>query len=147
MQDKCNHNVEIGEIVSYRVWSARIFKFPRLVSLYASYIWEPHINKAELITYNTTMNMTLKWPETAGFYSFKTFDLAEKLFLQQSLLFYNPILLGSIYNWGEVIEHENGYRSTHAAIKSLDYINLHPLNFVDSFETIDILRKIYKINA
>src|SRR6266566_6718192 len=137
------HNVEIGEIVSYRIWTAfRSHPLEWLCSVYSPYVWQPQINKAELESYNPVVDKIIKWPEQGGFYSFKTILQAEMFFFEQS---HFNVLLGSIYNWGDVIEHEKGYRSTHAAIKSLDQIHMGRSNALDPFKVIDMYRKIYKV--
>ncbi len=49
---------------------------------------------------------------------------------------YEPVIVGSIYIWGTVIEHENGYRATHAKIRTL---NLAINNWK---EDPDLLKKV-----
>ena len=48
-----------------------------------------------------------------------------------------PLLFGKVKIWGEVVEHETGYRSEFAKIVSLDYGDA---NLLEKF------RKIYRVN-
>ncbi len=48
-----------------------------------------------------------------------------------------PLLLGKVKIWGEIVEHEAGYRSQFGKIVSLDY---------GDPELLDKLRKIYRVN-
>src|SRR6266536_1011055 len=48
-----------------------------------------------------------------------------------------PLLFGKVKIWGQVIEHEAGYRSEFGKIVSLDYG--HP-------ELLDKFRRIYRVN-
>jgi len=49
-----------------------------------------------------------------------------------------PLLFGKVKIWGEIVEHEEGYRSQFAKIVSLDYGNP---------ELLDKFRKIYRVNC
>ena len=48
-----------------------------------------------------------------------------------------PLLFGKVKIWGEIVEHEFGYRSQFAKIVSLDY---------GDQELLDKFRKIYRVN-
>jgi len=48
-----------------------------------------------------------------------------------------PLLFGRVKIWGEVVEHENGYRSQFGRIVSLDY---------GDPELLEKFRKIYRVN-
>jgi hypothetical protein len=48
-----------------------------------------------------------------------------------------PLLFGKVKIWGEIVEHEDGYRSEFGKIASLD--------FGDS-ELLDRFRRIYRLN-
>jgi hypothetical protein len=49
-----------------------------------------------------------------------------------------PLLFGSIKIWGEVVEHETGYRSQFGKIASLDY---------GDPELLEKFRRIYAVSA
>jgi len=49
-----------------------------------------------------------------------------------------PLLFGKVKIWGEIVEHEEGYRSQFGKIVSLDYGNP---------ELLDKFRKIYRVNT
>jgi len=48
-----------------------------------------------------------------------------------------PLLLGKVKIWGEIVEHEAGYRSEFGKIVSLDY---------GDPELLDKFRKVYRVN-
>ena len=48
-----------------------------------------------------------------------------------------PLLFGKVKIWGEIAEHEAGYRSQFGKIVSLDYGDL---------ELLEKFRKIYRVN-
>ena len=48
-----------------------------------------------------------------------------------------PLLFGKVKIWGEIVEHEEGYRSEFGKIASLDY---------GDPELLDKFRRIYRVN-
>jgi len=48
-----------------------------------------------------------------------------------------PFLFGKVKIWGEIVEHQEGYRSEFGKIASLDYGDL---------ELLEKFRKIYRVN-
>ena len=48
-----------------------------------------------------------------------------------------PLLFGKVKIWGEIVEHEEGYRSEFGKIASLDY---------GDPELLDKFQKIYRVN-
>ena len=56
-------------------------------------------------------------PNNLGYHAFKDKEQAER---QVSMLIYDSIaVIGSVSMWGEVIEHQYGWRSEYAAVRSI----------------------------
>lgn len=53
-------------------------------------------------------------------------------------------VLGTVEMWGDIVEHEKGYRSEWAKIKSLEYVRWYLLNPVDP--RLVKLRQIYGLS-
>jgi hypothetical protein len=96
----------LGEITAYRVW--KLNKNNLLSSLFRDRTpWYP----------NTPMTGHVgKDSDASGIYSFRDKNHALNLLSEHAPGAY----LGSVSLWGEVVEHENGYRSEYASITSLD---------------------------
>lgn len=124
-----NAGIRAGELVAWRFWRVESL-CGLLKSASMQNIWYPGVP------------MTGKVRE-AGVFSWRErdFGLQEcRNWLDSSDRFF---VFGSIYHWGEVIEHEHGYRSERAEIRSLDCI-------VRSYPTgplpdLDYLRKLYMV--
>ncbi len=104
--------LRVGEIIGYRAWRVgeRSWSNPaqdRLCSVYISdYVWDPDKPASGDV-------------RTHGIYSFRNVIRSSAEYahtLPNSLL-----LFGKVKIWGEVVEHERGYRSQFARIISLDY--------------------------
>jgi|SRR3989344_2624332 len=97
----------ISPIISYRSWFLFIEDFHiKIKSLMASYIWKPKYYQPHLVVYNSIL-------AHSGIYSWKTIDLSRKYQIGN--------IFGDLYNWGDVIECENGYLSQYAYPKSFLY--------------------------
>jgi len=72
---------------------------------------------------------------THGIYSFR-----DVIRCRDEYLFYvvnGPLLFGQVKIWGEVVEHEWGYRSQFGKVVGLDY---------GDPELLDKFRKVYRVN-
>lgn len=114
-----------GEIIGHRAWasyytgSSASDPRPRLKSVAADYVWEP--NKVA----------EGKPLDGYGIHAYKSvYHLMED---QRGSAVY-----GTIAMWGDVIEHEHGYRSQYARIVSLDH-------FGDGISLVlqDVIKKAY----
>ena len=92
------HSFHAGEIIGYRVWRIERNK---LTAITAAYVWKRGANGPA-----TEIMMG------GGFYSLKKLSDAIEMVLQ------GPVV-GKIAMWGEVIEHEWGYRAEYARIIEL----------------------------
>jgi len=121
--------VRAGEIIGYRMWLVLIDN--RLCSHSHYFIWEPGAtiegDVDKVVEYNTFM---LHKPIMGGVYSFATLDqLRPEAIITAAYGFPTitwegravyGLALGTIKCWGEVIEHERGWRAQYAKIHSID---------------------------
>jgi hypothetical protein len=104
--------LRVGEIIGYRAWRVgeQCWSKPerdRLCSVYIStYVWDPDKPASGDV-------------RTHGIYSFRNVICSSTEYAHA--LPSSFILFGKVKVWGEVVEHERGYRSQFARIISLDY--------------------------
>jgi len=124
-----HEGLRVGEIIAYRAWAVihpRWFRSgdDRLHSvLMRDYIWHPDEPASGDV-------------RTHGIYSFQDVIRSKEEYGYDSSVS-GPLLLGKVKIWGEIVEHEAGYRSQFGKIVSLDY---------GDPELLDKLRKIYRVN-
>jgi hypothetical protein len=124
-----HEGLRVGEIIAYRAWQVinpRWFRDgnDRLHSVFMrDYVWHPDEPASGDV-------------RTHGIYSFRD--------VIRSMAEYGydpcadgPLLFGKVKIWGEVVEHQVGYRSQFGKIVSLDY---------GVPELLDKFRKIYRVN-
>lgn len=107
--------IRVGEIIGYRAWRVSEGSWfrhspERLCSVFiSSYIWDPDKPASGDV-------------RTHGIYSFR--DVVRSMDQCARVIGGSPFLFGKVKIWGEVVEHEWGYRSEFARIVSLDSGNL-----------------------
>jgi len=121
-----HEGIRAGEIIAYRAWRVMVpglFRSGddrRLHSVFMrDYVWQPDEPASGDV-------------RTHGIYSFR--DAVRSRDEYSYNAHDGPLLFGSIKIWGEVVEHEAGYRSEFAKIVSLDY---------GDRELLEKFRKIY----
>ena len=127
--------IRAGEIIGYRAWWVVREPFAdrlRLRSLAHSHIWEP--NAIEQGDTEKVVQHYLHWDFSekkifGGVYSFKTPELdlglqARAIMAREGHIppYYLGLAIGTIFCWGDVVEHETGWRASHAKLRSLDEI-------------------------
>lgn len=95
--------IRAGEIIGYRAWYLRSDDV--LWSMYVGYAWQPGTQR---IT-----DERLNRYQGNGFHAFKDMDLCQKCYPGPGVVF------GEVALWGEVYEHERGYRAECARITRL----------------------------
>jgi hypothetical protein len=124
-----HEGIRVGEIIAYRAWRVMERTWlrrgdDRLHSvLVEDYVWHPDKPASGDIG-------------THGIYSFRHVIQCSEEYGYGSLT-RGPLLFGKVKIWGEIVEHERGYRSQFAKIVSLDY---------GDPEFLDKFRKIYRVN-
>ncbi len=124
-----HEGVRVGEIIAYRAW--RVINegwfrsgYDRLHSvLMRDYVWYPdEPASGDVLTY--------------GIYSFRDVIRSKEEYGYDPGVD-GPLLLGTVKIWGEIVEHEAGYRSQFGKIVSLDY---------GDPDLLDKFRTIYRVN-
>lgn len=109
--------IKAGEVTAYRCWKIGDDGLLRSV-VYDDFVWKP----GEIAVGEPTLNM-------AGIYAYKSI-----LLLHHYGSVENKSVTGTVDLWGDVYEHEHGYRAQYAAVSSID----------DSpYYDADALRKLY----
>jgi hypothetical protein len=121
-----HEGLRVGEIIAYRAWLAinpRLFRRGDglLHSVYMrDYVWHPGEPACGDV-------------RTHGIYSFRDPIRSRKEYDYSAN---EPLLFGKVRIWGEVVEHEAGYRSQFGKIVGLDY---------GDPELLEKFRKIYRV--
>jgi len=124
-----HEGIRAGEISAYRAWRVMVPGWfrngdDRLHSVFMpDYVWHPDEPASGDV-------------RTHGIYSFRNVIRSNQQCDYTSIMG-GPLLFGKIKIWGEVVEHEAGYRSEFAKIMSLDFGDL---------ELLEKFRKIYRVN-
>jgi hypothetical protein len=123
-----HEGIRAGEIIAYRAWRVMVPGWfrngdDRLHSVFRQdYVWHPDEPASGDVREH-------------GIYSFRN------VIRSRDDYGYGPgdgpLLFGKIKIWGEVVEHEAGYRSEFAKIMSLDF---------GDPELLEKFRKIYRVN-
>jgi hypothetical protein len=123
-----HEGIRAGEIIAYRAWrviDARWLRKGdnRLHSVYMrNYVWHPDEPASGDV-------------RTDGIYSFRDAVRSREEYRYDA--HDGPLLFGKVKIWGEIVEHEWGYRSQFGKIVSLDY---------GDPELLEKFRKIYRVN-
>jgi hypothetical protein len=109
--------IRAGEIIGWRVWKLRD---GLLHSMYVSYTWRPGVfERSSAKRYGSEHLGPRLLGDNLGYHAFRTKEQAE---CDASWHGWYPAVIGSVAMWGEVIEHEHGWRSEYAAVRSLTEI-------------------------
>lgn len=102
-----NAGIRAGEIIGYRAWYLRDgLLYGMFISNYA---WKPQaIERCPKVDRN--------WG--AGLHAFKTLEKAKREY-EAFAGIGETVVFGEVALWGEVIEHERGYRAEFAAVRKL----------------------------
>lgn len=129
-----SEGIRMGEIVAYRCWP---IKKGFLWSTAAGRAWAP----------GEPMKATPDHLKSGiGVFAFKDMSRCIGEFGDE---YYNSgegIAFGTIHIWGEIVEHERGYRAEYADVRSIDFVQgtasriWHP-------EYVPNLRKLYKVES
>jgi hypothetical protein len=123
-----HEGIRVGEIIAYRAW--RVFQphwwwkgDDRLHSvLMQDYVWDPDkpasgdVREHGIYSFRHVIRSTEEYSYSVG---------------------HATLLFGKVKIWGEIVEHQNGYRSQFGRVVSLDY---------GVSELLDKYRKIYRVN-
>jgi hypothetical protein len=101
--------IRAGEIIGWRVWRLRN---GLLHSVIVPYTWRPGVYERSGLK-----NGGGYYNYNPGYHAFRHKEQAER---EAPVLAYNALAaIGSVALWGEVIEHQYGWRSEYAAVRSI----------------------------
>ena len=103
-----------GEIIGWRCWRLRN---GLLTSVFVSYVWHPDIFERSSTKRYGHEDRPLG--SNLGYHAFRDKEQAER---EASWHGWYPAVIGCVAMWGEVIEHQYGWRSEYAAVRSLTEI-------------------------
>ena len=125
--------IRAGEIIGWRFWKLHD---GLLRSVFIPYTWHPGVFERSSSKQGRFNN--------PGYHAFRDKEQAERETFIQSCWW--PCVIGSIAMWGEVIEHQNGWRSEYAAIQSITEITGNR-DFSSKQRLLRKLRKKYLCSA
>ena len=102
--------IRAGEIIGWRFWRLRN---GLLNSVIVPYTWRPGVFER-----SGSKQRGFKNP---GYHAFRDKEQAEHAALMYAHWW--PSVIGSVAMWGEVMEHQRGWRSEYAAVQSITKIN------------------------
>ena len=108
-----HEGVRVGEILAYRAWRVIQSNWVRRRSdllhspFVEDYVWEPDAPACGDV-------------RSYGIYSYRDRICSERDYRYRSTV-RGPLLFGAVKIWGEIVEHQAGYRSQFAKIVSLDH--------------------------
>ena len=100
--------IRAGEIIGWRIW--RLCN-GLLQSVIVPYTWYPGEFERSTSKHGGYFNYN------PGYHAFRHKEQAERDTPMHA--FKSPVVIGSVAMWGEVIEHQYGWRSEYAAVRSL----------------------------
>ena len=100
--------IRAGEIIGWRFWKLHD---GLLRSVYIPYTWHPGVFER-----SSSKQGGFKNP---GYHAFRYKEQAQGEASTHIYWTWTPFVIGSVAMWGEVIEHEHGWRSEFAAVRSI----------------------------
>ena len=121
--------IRAGEIIGWRYWRLRK---GLLESVFVPYTWRPGVFERASSNYPGPYNF--------GYHAFRNIERAQR----EAFLFNycRASVIGSVAMWGEVIEHQYGWRSEYAAVRSIIKIT-GGIRFLTGHSSLQELRKRY----
>jgi hypothetical protein len=107
--------IRAGEIIGWRYWK---LSNGLLHSVFVSYIWRPGaFERSGAERYGCEDLGYHPLRDNLGYHAFRDKELAEREASTHDYCW--PCVIGSVAMWGEVIEHQRGWRSEYAAVRSI----------------------------
>jgi hypothetical protein len=101
--------IRAGEIIGWRFWK---LSHGLLYSVFVSYTWHPGVFER-----SSSKHIGLKEPRVSRIQRRRAGRARGVL-----APYISPAIIGSVAMWGEVIEHQHGWRSEYAAVRSITKI-------------------------
>jgi hypothetical protein len=132
-----------GEFIGHRVWivsrSLDPNVPPSLYSFVMNCLWQPGVPMRDTTKDN---RISIEDHNTAGVWAFKEQSRLFADFLCGWEDLAESIAIGTIFMWGTVIEHDHGYRSQYASIRSIERV-VPGWRFCPADEVLRKLNEIY----
>jgi hypothetical protein len=126
--------VRAGELIGYRMWC--VLDDLQLCSIAHHFIWNPGATIEGNVDEVVETPMVWGLPIFGGVYSYSTpdhiipeiirspkdFPILASFTGWNNFLHVHAIAIGTIKCWGEVIEHEKGYRAQYAKLRSINKV-------------------------
>ena len=107
--------IRAGEIIGWRFW--KLYR-GLLHSVFASHIWRPGVferSSSKRLEFRHLGYCNFR--DNRGYHAFTDKEQAKREAFVHA--YSSPCIIGSIAMWGEVIEHQHGWRSEYAAVQSI----------------------------
>lgn len=142
-----------GEIIGYRCWR---IENGLLRSVYQPDIWLPRtaLEGRELGDWDSRGIHAWKAASSEQYHDYiRSYLNSEKDYFSNMVIFgrsHMPIdkpamLTGTVFLWGDVVEHERGYRAEYARVRSLDWLYPDETMMGKEQETLNDLRQKYGV--
>lgn len=140
-----------GEIIGYRCWR---IENGLLRSVYQSDIWSPNaiLEGRELDDWNERGIHAWKSSSSKEYHNYVRAYLNSEQDTYSRILYGGApketkpaMLTGTVFLWGDVVEHERGYRAEYARVRSLDWLYPDETMMGKEQETLDGLRQKYGV--
>jgi len=106
--------IRAGEIIGWRFWK---LSNGLLWSVFVSYTWRPGVFERSSAKHYGYNNQYYAFRNNLGYHAFRHKEQAEReAFMYAS---WSTTVVGSVAMWGEVVEHQYGWRSEYAAVRSI----------------------------
>lgn len=140
-----------GEIVGYRCWRV---ERQRLVSVYQTDVWQPgeRLEGRELDDWDSRGIHAWKSAGSREYHdyirSYLNMDDSPFSAIIHGRRDGRPAMVtGTVWLWGDVVEHERGYRAEFAKVRSLDWLYPDASMMGREQQTLDQLRQLYSVQA
>jgi hypothetical protein len=112
--------IRAGEIIGWRFWK---LCNGLLYSVFASYAWRPGVferSSSKRCEFRNLGYYKFRDDNNLGYHAFRDKERATREAFFHAC--WSPCVIGSVAMWGEVIEHQHGWRSEYAAVQSITEI-------------------------
>jgi hypothetical protein len=110
--------IRAGEIIGWRFW--KLYQ-GLLHSVFASHIWRPGVFERSSSKRLEFRHLGYcNFSDNRGYHAFTDKEQAKREAFVHA--YSSPCIIGSVAMWGEVIEHQHGWRSEYAAVQSITEI-------------------------
>jgi hypothetical protein len=136
--------IRAGEIIGWRFWK---LCNGLLYSVFASYTWRPGVferSSSKQIEFRNVGYYKFGDYNNLGYHAFRDKEQAKREAFFHAC--WSPCVIGSVAMWGEVIEHQHGWRSEYAAVQSITEIT-GDISFLSKQWLLQELRERYGLYA